>query len=129
MKKSQKRTAGGIAGAVIGAIAGGVAGAMVGDASAKGKKPLKRAAEAIRTEINKGTSLETVKSLVGDKNLTSGTKLRSTSGTKKATSRPSGVKKKPTTHNPSKKAKVRQSSAGANKRKKSRAPKRAKKKR
>jgi hypothetical protein len=64
--------------------AGGIAGAMVGEASAKGKKPIKRAAEAIRTEITEGRSLETVQSLVGSASASKGTETRSTSGSKKA---------------------------------------------
>src|SRR3954468_15695207 len=55
-----KQTAGGVTGAVLGAvvagplgaIAGGLSGAMVGDASAKGKKPVKRAVDAIRSEMH-----------------------------------------------------------------------------
>src|ERR1044072_4309495 len=54
-----KQTAGGVTGAVLGAvvagplgaIAGGLTGAMVGDASAKGKKPVKKAVDAIRSEV------------------------------------------------------------------------------
>jgi hypothetical protein len=52
-----EQTAGGVAGAVIGgivagpvgAVAGGVAGALVGDSSAKGKQPIKKAMERIRS--------------------------------------------------------------------------------
>ena len=52
-----KQTAGGVTGAVLGgmvagplgAIAGGVTGALIGEESAKGKKPIRRAVEAIRT--------------------------------------------------------------------------------
>jgi hypothetical protein len=55
-----KQTVGGVTGAILGAavagpfgaIAGGLTGAVVGDASAKGKKPIKRAVDAIRSEIN-----------------------------------------------------------------------------
>src|SRR3954464_1023856 len=68
-----KQTAGGVTGAVlgavvagpIGAIAGGVTGAMMGDASAKGKKPMKRAADAIRSEITEGRVGEAVKKVAG----------------------------------------------------------------
>ena len=55
-----KQTVGGVTGAILGAavagpfgaIAGGLTGAMVGDASAKGKKPVKRAVQAISSEIH-----------------------------------------------------------------------------
>jgi hypothetical protein len=55
-----KQTFGGVSGAVVGgmvagpvgAIIGGVAGALVGDASAKGKKPVKRAAEAVQARLS-----------------------------------------------------------------------------
>jgi hypothetical protein len=64
-----KQTAGGVTGAVlggivagpVGALAGGAVGAMVGDASAKGKKPVKRAAEAIRDEITSGRAKAALK--------------------------------------------------------------------
>ncbi len=54
-----KQTAGGIGGAVIGgmvagpigAIAGGVAGAIIGNASAEGKRPIKRAAASARENL------------------------------------------------------------------------------
>jgi len=66
-----KQTAGAVTGAVVGgvvagplgALAGGAVGAMVGDASAKGKKPLKRAADAIREEITSGHAKEVVKKI------------------------------------------------------------------
>lgn len=68
-----KQTAGGITGAVVGgivagpvgAIAGGVAGAMVGDASAQGKKPIKRAAQVVRSELTEGRTLKALKSVTG----------------------------------------------------------------
>jgi hypothetical protein len=68
-----KQTAGGITGAVlggivagpVGAIAGGVAGAIVGDSSAKGKKPMKVAAETIRSEVKKGRVIKALKSVTG----------------------------------------------------------------
>src|SRR5947207_15974585 len=68
-----KQTAGGVTGAVlgaavagpIGAIAGGVTGAMVGDASAKGKQPMKRASEAVRSEVTGGRVGEAFKNVVG----------------------------------------------------------------
>ena len=55
-----RQTAGGVTGAVLGgavagplgAIAGGLTGAMVGDASTKGKKPVKKAVDAIRWEMH-----------------------------------------------------------------------------
>jgi hypothetical protein len=55
-----KQTAGGIGGAVIGgmiagpvgAIAGGVAGALIGNASAEGKRPIKRAAASVKSSAS-----------------------------------------------------------------------------
>src|SRR3954454_14166504 len=66
-----KQTAGGVTGAVLGgavagplgAIAGGLTGAMVGDASAKGQKPMKKAADAIRSEIREGNIKGAMKSV------------------------------------------------------------------
>ena len=57
-----KQTAGAVTGAVIGgvvagpvgALAAGAVGAMVGDASAQGKKPIKRAVSAIQEELTSG---------------------------------------------------------------------------
>ena len=66
-----KQTAGGVTGAILGgavagplgAIAGGVTGAMVGDASAKGKKPMRRAVDAIRSEIQEAHLGDKLKSV------------------------------------------------------------------
>jgi hypothetical protein len=66
-----KQTAGGVTGAIfgaavagpLGAIAGGLTGAMVGDASAKGKKPVKRAIEGIRSEMREVHIADTLKSV------------------------------------------------------------------
>src|SRR5262249_42230169 len=66
-----RQTAGGVTGAVIGgivagplgALAGGVTGAVVGDASAHGRKPIKRAVEMLRTEIGEVRVKEAVKSM------------------------------------------------------------------
>jgi histone H1/5 len=66
-----KQTVGGVTGAIlgaavagpVGAIAGGLTGALVGDASAKGKKPIKRAVDAIRSEINEAHLGDKVKSV------------------------------------------------------------------
>jgi hypothetical protein len=66
-----KQTAGGVTGAIIGgtvagplgAIAGGLTGAMVGDASAKGKRPVKRAVDAIRSEIQEVHLTDKLKSV------------------------------------------------------------------
>ena len=64
-----KQTAGAVAGAVlggvvggpIGALAAGALGAMVGDASAKGQKPIKRAVTAIRDEVTSGRAKDALK--------------------------------------------------------------------
>ena len=63
-----KQTAGGVTGAVIGgvvggpvgAVAGGVAGALIGDASAKGNRPIKKAVEAIRSKLGGGKPTKAV---------------------------------------------------------------------
>src|SRR5215212_5807724 len=90
-----KQTAGGVTGAVLGAavagplgaIAGGLTGAIVGDASAKGKKPMKRAAEAMRSEIKEahvGDKLKSVTKSVTSR-ISAGIKsLRNRRKTKKA---------------------------------------------
>src|SRR5205809_7339610 len=66
-----RQTAGGVTGAMLGAavagplgaVAGGLTGAMVGDASAKGKKPVKRAIEGIRSEMHEVHFADTLKSV------------------------------------------------------------------
>jgi hypothetical protein len=66
-----KQTVGGVTGAVmgamvggpVGAIAGGIAGAVVGEQSARGKRPVARAAETIGEEIRKGTPMKALKSV------------------------------------------------------------------
>jgi hypothetical protein len=60
MPEVSKQTAGGIGGAVVGglvggpvgALIGGVAGAMMGNASAEGKRPVKKAVEAVRENLS-----------------------------------------------------------------------------
>jgi hypothetical protein len=66
-----RQTAGGVTGAVLGAavagplgaIAGGLTGALVGDASAKGKKPVRRAVDAIGTEIREAHLTDKLKAM------------------------------------------------------------------
>jgi hypothetical protein len=88
-----KQTAGGVTGAVLGAVvagpvgalAGGVTGALVGDAAAKGRKPIKRAVDAIRSELSEahlGDRLRSVKDTVT-------TKIKSLRAGKKAKAAPS----------------------------------------
>ena len=92
-----KQTAGGVTGAVLGAvvagpagaIAGGVTGAIVGDESAKGKKPIKRAFDAIRAEIS-GAGGDRVKQVL--KSVTS--RITSLGKSKKA--KKAATKRKPT---------------------------------
>src|SRR3954471_16283249 len=106
-----KQTAGGVTGAVlgavvggpIGAIAGGVTGAMVGDASAKGKKPMKRAAEAVQSEVTGGRLGEAVKNVVGRIKAMRTSKKTATKKKSKASSR--GGKKQSKTMPAKKKAK------------------------
>ena len=66
-----KETAGAVTGAVVGgmvggplgAVAGGAIGAVVGDASAKGKKPVKRAVDAVGGEIKSGRAKKALRSM------------------------------------------------------------------
>src|SRR3954452_21165208 len=117
-----KETAGGVTGAVLGAavagplgaIAAGLPGAMVGDASAKGKKTVKKAVDTIRSEIREGNFTDTVKSVAqrvtkkikslgrGKKKKTAATKKKSSaasaaSATKKSKSKPAKKKAKSAT--------------------------------
>jgi hypothetical protein len=94
-----KQTAGAMTGAVIGsvggpigALAGGALGAMVGDMSAKGKRPIRRVAEAIREEITSGRAKEALKS-VGARIKSLG-KSKKKAVTKSAPVAAAGVKKK-----------------------------------
>jgi hypothetical protein len=113
-----KQTAGGVTGAILGAavagplgaIAGGLTGAIVGDASAKGKKPVKRAVEAIRSEIREAHIADKLKSVTervttkikslrkGKKTKTAATKKKSASVSaptaKKSKSKPAKKKAK-----------------------------------
>src|SRR6478672_9371696 len=66
---------GGVVGGPIGALAGGAVGAMVGDSSAKGKKPIKRAVDTVRSEITSGHAKEVLKKV--------GKRLKSLRPTKK----------------------------------------------
>jgi hypothetical protein len=114
-------TAGAVTGAVlgsvvagpVGALAGGAVGALVGDSSAKGKKPIRRAVNAIREEFTSGRAKAALKSV--GKRITS---LRKSKKKKKAA--PAVKKKKP--------AKTGAKSAKASKGAATRPKKRAKKK-
>jgi hypothetical protein len=100
-----KQTAGAVSGAVlggvvggpIGALAGGALGAMVGDSSAKGQKPVKRAVDAIREEITSGRAKAALKS-VGEriKSLRPGGQdaAKKEVASKKSVKSSAGVKKK-----------------------------------
>jgi hypothetical protein len=65
-----RQAVGGVTGAVVGAmvggpvgaLAGGVAGVLVGDQSARGKRPVVRAAEAIGEEVRKIEPARAIKS-------------------------------------------------------------------
>jgi len=120
-----KQTAGGVTGAVlgaavagpIGAIAGGVTGAMVGDASAKGKQPMKRASEAVRSEVTGGRVGEAFKNVVGRiKAMRTSKKKASTKKKSKGSS--GGGKKKSKTMPAMKKAKSPKAAKGTKKGKK-----------
>src|SRR3954453_20135486 len=102
-----KQTAGGVTGAVLGgavggplgAIAGGLTGAMVGDASAKGKKPMARAVDAIGSEIREGNIAGRLKA-VGQrvtskiKSMRRGKKTKTTTKKKKSAGAPAAATKK-----------------------------------
>ena len=84
---------------------------MVGDASAKGKKPIKRAVDAIRDEITSGRAKEAVKNV--------GKRIKSLVKSKKkkkaAASSGGGVKKKKkgATSSPRKKKRAKKKRVGA----------------
>jgi hypothetical protein len=132
-----KQTAGGVAGAVLGAavagplgaIAGGLTGAMVGDASAKGKKPVKRAANAIGSEIREAHLTDKLKA-VGQrvatkiKSFRKGKKTKTTTKKKKSASASAATTKKSKSKPAKKKAKAATKKAASTPKKK-----RAKKKR
>lgn len=91
-----RQTAGAMAGAVIGgvvagpvgALAAGAVGAMVGDASAKGKKPIGRAATVIKEEVTSVHAKEVIAG-VGKR-----IKSMATSIKKKVTKKPAAAPKK-----------------------------------
>src|SRR3954453_9231353 len=102
-----KQTAGGVTGAVLGgavagplgAIAGGLTGAMVGDASAQGKKPVKRAVDAISSEVREGNFKDNVRSVVKRvtstfKSMRGGKKTKKATSTKKSATKSSSATKK-----------------------------------
>jgi hypothetical protein len=68
--KVSKQAVGGVTGAVLGgmvagplgAVAGGFAGAVVGEQSARGRKPVKKTVDSIRSEIKQLKPMETLKS-------------------------------------------------------------------
>jgi hypothetical protein len=114
-REVSKQTLGGVSGAVVGgmvagpvgAIIGGVAGALVGDASAKGKKPVKRAAAAVQAQLSgvgkKKAVAKTAKKSAGKKTSAaadkksakkSATKAAKKSVSKSAASKKSGATKK-----------------------------------
>ncbi len=126
-----RQTAGGVTGAVLGAavagplgaIAGGLTGAMVGDASAKGKKPVKRAVEAVRAEVSEvhlGDKLRSVGQRVASKikSLRRGKKAKATATKKKSAPAPAAAKKKSKAKPVKKKAKVATKKAAATPKKK-----------
>src|SRR4051812_20647256 len=132
-----KQTAGGVTGAVLGgavggplgAIAGGLTGAMVGDASAKGKKPMARAVDAIGSEIREGNIAGRLKA-VGQrvtskiKSMRRGKKTKTTTKKKKSAGAPAAATKKSKSKPAKKKAKAANKKAASTPKKK-----RAKKKR
>jgi hypothetical protein len=124
--KVSKQAVGGVTGAVlggmvagpIGAIAGGFAGAVVGEQSARGRKPVKKTADAIRSEIREAKPLEKLKSMAtATKSYIESKTKKSTKGRAKKKSKSGSAKKS------AKKAKAKSSAKGA------KTKKRAKKKR
>jgi predicted lipid-binding transport protein (Tim44 family) len=92
-----KQTAGGVTGAVlggivggpIGALVGGVAGAAVGNASAKGKEPIKKTVEKIRS-MGKGRLAKAAAKSIGP----SATNKNGAKGTSKRAAKSKSVKSK-----------------------------------
>jgi hypothetical protein len=88
-----KQTAGGIGGAAIGgmiagpvgAIVGGVVGAMVGNASAEGKKPIKKAVDRVREELPSTDSMKKMAAAAMPASLKSGKKQKATAAPKTQT--------------------------------------------
>jgi hypothetical protein len=132
-----KQTAGGVTGAVLGgvvagplgAIAGGLTGAMVGEASARGRKPMKTAVDAIRSEIRDGNIKDAVKSVADRvttriKSLRKGKKTKRAATKKKSMPAPMAAAKKSKTKPAKKKVKTSKKKAASTTKKK-----RAKKKR
>jgi hypothetical protein len=125
-----RQTAGGVTGAVLGAavagplgaIAGGLTGAMVGDASAKGKKPMKRAVEGIRSEIREAHITDTLKSITERvrtkiKSLRRGKKTKK-AATKKKSASTAVVTAKKSKSKPAKKGKTAKKKAASTRKKK-----------
>ncbi len=121
-----KQTAGGVTGAVVGAavagplgaVVGGATGAMIGEESAKGKQPVKRAVAAIRSEISEMHPLEKLKSAAGKiKSFVSARKKKKAATKKKAMSKPAATAKKSKSKPAKKKKKAAKKSKGARARK------------
>ena len=85
---------GGVVGGPLGALAGGAVGAMVGDSSAKGKKPIKRAVNAVRDEIASGRAKAALQSVGTRIKSLGSSKKKKKSATKKSFDEYAGVKKK-----------------------------------
>ena len=126
-----KQTAGGVTGAVLGAavagpfgaIAGGLTGAMVGDASAKGKKPVQKAVEAIRSEVREAHITDTLKSVAQRvtskiKSLRKGKKTKKAASKKKSAPASRPATKKSKSKPAKKKAKAAKKKAAATPKKK-----------
>jgi hypothetical protein len=133
-----RQTAGGVTGAVLGgvvagplgAIAGGLSGAMVGDASAKGKRPVKRAVDAIRSEMHEVHLTDKLKSVAERvttkiKSFRKGKKTK-TAATKKKSAPPAAAATKKSKSKPAKKkVKTATKKAAARPKKKKRAKKKS----
>jgi hypothetical protein len=131
-----KQTAGGVTGAVLGAavagplgaIAGGLTGAMVGDASAKGKKPVKRAVNAIGSEIREAHLTDKLKA-VGQRVATRIKSFRKGKKTKTATKKKKSASASATTKKSKSKPAKKKAKAATKKAASTPKKKRAKKKR
>jgi hypothetical protein len=130
-----KQAVGGVTGAVmgamvggpVGALAGGIAGAVVGEQSARGKRPVARAAETIGEEIRKGTPMKALKSVASATTSLGRSRKKSTKSSMASTSTSVGRKRAKATSRKkaAKKSKAKSAKKGAKSKK--RAKKKARK--
>jgi hypothetical protein len=130
-----KQAVGGVTGAVlgalvagpIGAVAGGFAGTVVGEQSARGRKPVKKTVDTIRSEISDMKPMEKLRSVAESaRSLVAPRKKSTKKSAAKSASRPAAPKKKKSKASAPKKAAKKKAKAAA---KGANTKKRAKKKR